>query len=90
MKNNSKRDMNLFSRECVTRYTKQDFSKGPVYLLNSENIAISLNFLNHKINFWIVVQVFRVQLGLTCVPQMCDRVFWSKTCISDQSESSQF
>ena len=85
MNNNSKRDMNLFSRECVTRYTKQDFSKGPVHLLNSENIAISLHFLNHKINFWIVV--FRVQLGLTCVRQMCDRVFRSKTCINKQSES---
>ena len=51
MNNNSKRDMNLFSSECVTRYTKQDFSKGLVHLLNSENIAISLHFLNHKINF---------------------------------------
>ena len=77
MNNNSKRDMNFFSRKCVTRYTKQDFSKQPLYLLNSENIAISLNFLNHRINFWIVVQVFRVQLGLTCVRQMCDHVFWS-------------
>ena len=35
MNNNSKCDMNLFSCECVTRYTNQDCSKGPVYLLNS-------------------------------------------------------
>ena len=90
MNNNLKRDMNLFSCKCVTRYTKQDCSKGPVYVLNSENIAISLNFVNPKINFWIVVRVFHVQLGLTCVPQMCNRVFRSKTCISEQSESSQF
>ena len=42
MNNNSKRDMNFFSRERVTRYTKQNISKRPLHLLNSENIAISL------------------------------------------------
>ena len=43
MNNNSKRDMNFFSGEHVTRYTTEDFSKRPLHLLMSENIAITLN-----------------------------------------------
>ena len=42
---------------------------------NSENMPISLNqflipFLNHWINLWMLVQVFRSQLGLICVRQI--------------------
>ena len=43
-------------------------------------------FLNHWINFWIVVRVFCAQLGLICVQKCkCDRVFRSKTSMSNAS-----
>ena len=49
--------------------------KRPLHLWNSENMPIALNqffclFRNHWINFWIVVRVFRTQLGLICVRQI--------------------
>ena len=46
--------------------------KRPLHLWNAENMPISPNqffcpFRNHRRNFWIVVRVFRAQLGLICV-----------------------
>ena len=53
-----------------------DSSKQPLHIYNSENMPISLKqfsfcpFLNHWINFWIALWVFRAQLGLICVQQI--------------------
>ena len=90
MNNNSKRDMNFFSLERVTRYPKQDFSKRPLELWKYRNFTkpVSCPFLNNWINFWIVVRVFRAQLGLIFVRQM--QVCLSVKDIDEQSEFPQF
>ena len=80
MNNNSKREINFFSRWRVKRRT---FTPR-----NSENMPISLNqffcpFRNHWRNFWIVVRVFRAQLGLLCVRQI---QVWPYLSVDEQCE----
>ena len=44
-------------------------------------------FLNHCINFWIVVRVFRAQLGLICVRQI---QVWPYISVQDIDEQCEF
>ena len=85
--NNSEREINFFSRWCVTCYPKA--TSTPLELWKYANFTkpVFCPFLNHWINFWIVVRVFRAQLGLIIVSDKskCDPIFGFKTSMSNAS-----
>jgi len=87
MNNNSKREINFFSRWRVTRYRKA--TSTPLQLWKYANFTkpVFCLFLNHWINFWIVVRVFRVQLGLICVRQIH---VWPYLSVQDIDEQWDF
>ena len=91
MNNNSKRDMNFFPRERVTRYTKQDFTT-PFELWKYRNFTkpVFCPFRNHWLNFWIMVRGFRAQLDLICVRQAQMSPCLSVKDIDEQCEFPQF
>jgi len=70
MNNNSKREINFFSRWRVTRYPEA--TSTPLELWKYANFTkpVFCPFLNHWINFWTVVRVSRAKLGLICLRQI--------------------
>ena len=84
MNNNSKREINFFSRWRVTRYPKATFT--PLELGKYADFTKPVffcSFCNHWRNFWIVVRVSRAQLGLICVRQI---QVWSYLSVDEQCE----
>ena len=75
MNNNSKCDINFFSHWRVTRHPKAPST--PLELWKYANF----------LSFWIVVRVFRVQLGLICVRQI---QVWPYLSVSDIDEQCEF
>ena len=67
MNNNSKREINFFSRWRVSRYPKATFTPLELGKYADFTKPVFCPFRNHWRNFWIVVRVFRAQLGLICV-----------------------
>ena len=70
MNNNSKREINFFSRWHVARYPKATSTALELWKYADFFKPVLCPFLNHLINFWIVMRVFRAQLGLICVRQI--------------------
>ena len=84
MNNNSKREINFFSRWRVTRYPKATFTS--LELGNYADFTKPVFFCpfrNHWRNFWIVVRVFRAQLDLNCVRQI---QVWPYLSVDEQCE----
>ena len=77
MNNNSKREINFFSRWRVTRYPKATFTPLELGKYADCTKPVFCPFLNHWINFWIVMRVFRAHLGLICVRQI---QVWPSLC----------
>ena len=87
MNNNSKREINFFSRWRVTRYPKE--TSTPLELWKYANFTkpVFCPFLNHWIIFWIVVRVFSAQLSLICVRQI---QMWLYLSVQDIDEQCEF
>ena len=83
MINNSEREINLFSRWRVTRYSKATFTPLELGKYADFTKQVFSPFRNHWINFWIVVRVVRAQLGLICVRQI---QVWPYLSVDEQCE----
>ena len=83
MNNNLKREINFFSRWRVTRYPKATFTPLELGKYTDCTKPVFCPFRNHWLNFWIVVRVFRAQLGLICVRQI---QVWPYLSVDEQWE----
>ena len=83
MNNNSKREINFFSHWRVTRYPKATYTPLELRKYADFTKPVFCPFRNHRKNFWIVVRVFRAQLGLVCGRQI---QVWPYLSVDEQCE----
>ena len=69
MNNNSKRDLTYFHAD-TWHATQSDLYSLELGKYGDFTKPVFCPFLNHWINFWIVLRVFRAQLGLIFVRQI--------------------